>query len=394
MITILHVITSLTRAGAENQLLNIVRNTASDELLHIVCYLHPPDDLSDDFRNSGIETICLNVPRRRSWLFAPWRLVPLLRTRRPDFIQTRLLDADLSARFSTLLGPSIPTITTLHMPTYDAETIRAGGWPVYKMAVLKRLDRWTARATRPLFIAISESVKRSAVRNLGLSPAAVRVIYNSIDQKRLQCDPEEPRRIRSEAGIPVGAFVYLTVGRLSPEKGQAVMLRAFKAVAAAVPDAYLVFVGEGPQAAAHETLANELGIRDRVCFLGNRADVGACLEMADAFVFPSLFEGWGSAPIEAMFKGLPCIVTRIEPLLELFVDGETGRLVTPGSDAELTSAMVDLYRDPDLRRRLGTAARASAVERFDSRQGMRVWSQFYRELADIGQHSATSETSP
>jgi glycosyltransferase involved in cell wall biosynthesis len=384
MITILHVVTSLTRAGAESQLLNIVRNTSSDWLSHTVCYLHPPDDLAADFRNSGIETICLNLPRRRPWLFAPRRLIPLLRARRPDFIQTRLLDSDLSARFSTLLGPSIPIITTLHMPTYDAETIRAAGWPVYKMAVLKRLDRWTARATRPLFIAISESVKRSAVRNLGLSPAAVRVIYNSIDQKRLQCDPEEPRRIRREAGIPAGAFVYLTVGRLSPEKGQSVLLRAFKEVAAALPDAYLVFVGEGPQAAAHETLATELGTRGRVRFLGNRPDVGACLEMADAFVFPSLFEGWGGAPIEAMFKGLPCIVTRIEPNLETFVDGETGLFVTPGSESELASAMMKLYRDPDLRRRLGASARAAAVERFDSRQGMRAWTQFYRELAEMG----------
>jgi glycosyltransferase involved in cell wall biosynthesis len=384
MITILHVITSLTRAGAESQLLNIVRNTTSDELSHIVCYLHPPDDLAAELRSSRIETICLNLPRKRPWLFAPWRLIPLLRARRPDFIQTRLLDADLSARFSTILGPSIPIINTLHMPTYDAETIRAAGWPVYKMAVLKRLDRWTARATSPLFIAVSESVKRSAVRNLGLPPATVRVIYNSIDQARLQCRPEEPRQIREDAGIPADAFVYLTVGRLSPQKGQPVLLRAFKEVAAVLPDAYLVFVGEGPQASAHETLATELGIRDRVRFLGNRADVGACLEMADAFVFPSLFEGWGSAAIEAMFKGLPCIVTRIEPNLETFVDGETGLVVTPGSDSELASAMMKLYRDPDLRRRLGASARAAAVERFDSRQGLRVWSQFYRELAETG----------
>jgi glycosyltransferase involved in cell wall biosynthesis len=383
MITILHVITSLTRAGAESQLLNIVRNTASDELSHIVCYLHPPDDLAAEFRSSGIETICLNLPRKRPWLVAPWRLVPLLRARRPDFIQTRLLDADLSVRFSTLLGPSIPIINTLHMPTYDAETIRAGGWPVYKMAVLKRLDRWTARATRPLFIAVSESVKRSAVRHLGLPPATVRVFYNSVDQTRLRCHPEEPRQIREEAGIPAGAFVYLTVGRLSPQKGQPVLLRAFKEVAAAIPDAYLVFVGEGPQATAHEALASELGIRDRVCFLGSRDDVGACLEMADAFVFPSLFEGMGSALIEAMFKGLPCIATRIEPILE-FVDDETGLLVAPGSEAELASAMMKLYRDPDLRRRLVASARAVAVERFDIRQGMRVWSQFYRELAELG----------
>ncbi|HEX3071686.1 MAG TPA: glycosyltransferase, partial [Thermoanaerobaculia bacterium] len=152
--------------------------------------------------------------------------------------------------------------------------------------------------------------------------------------------------------------------------------------------------GEGPLAAAHDALATELGIRDRVRFLGSRADVGACLEMARVFVFPSLFEGWGAAPIEAMFKGLPCIATRIEPLTELFADGETARLVTPGSRAELAAAMLELHRDPDLRRRLGASAREAAVERFDLGQGMKVWSQFYRELAEMRQLSANSATSP
>jgi glycosyltransferase involved in cell wall biosynthesis len=221
------------------------------------------------------------------------------------------------------------------------------------------------------------------VRNLGLRAADIRVIYNSIDPATLQSDPEEASCIRKGAGIPSGAFVYLNVARLSPEKGQAVALRAFKEASEFLPDAYLVFAGEGPQAAAYQTLASELGIRDRVRFLGNRADVGACLEMADAFVFPSLFEGLGSAPIEAMLKGLPCIASHIETMLELFVDGETGLLVTPGSEDALASAMVTLYRDPDLRRRLGASARAAAIDRFDSRQGMKVWSQFYRELASI-----------
>ncbi|MEA2338069.1 MAG: hypothetical protein QOE82_2076 [Thermoanaerobaculia bacterium] len=382
MITILHVIPTLTRAGAESQLVNLVRQTASGEITHIVCYLHPPDDLAAELRSLGIETICLNLPRKWPWLFAPRKLVPLLRARRPDFIQTRLLDADLSARLSTLFGPSIPIINTLHMPTYDPQTIRAAGWPPHKMAVLKRLDRWTARATRPRFVAISEHVKRSAVRNLGLSPDDVRVIPNSIDEATLHCDPAEPPRIRIDAGIPAGAFVYLTVGLLAAQKGHSALLRAFKDVVAEVPDAYLAMVGDGPLGPALETLARDLGILDRVRFLGNRTDVGACLEMADAFVFPSLFEGFGNAAVEAMLKGLPCIASRIESNLDLFVDGETALLVPPASEPDLTSAMLTLYRDPALRRRLGTAARAAALDRFDSRQGMTVWTQFYRELAE------------
>jgi glycosyltransferase involved in cell wall biosynthesis len=380
-IRVLHVITTLGRGGAERQLVNLVRNTDRAEFEHIVCHLHPPADFAAELRADGYEVVCLHLPRKWPWLFAPARLVPLLRARRPDLIQTWLFEADVSARLSTLLGPRRPIVNTLHLTTYDAETIRAAHWSPRKMAVLRRIDRLTARLARPLFIAVSEAVKRSAVRNLGVPASDIRVIYNSIDQATLSCAPDAPHRLRQAAQLPAAAFVFMNVGRLAPQKGQPVLLRAFKQVAAALPDAYLVFVGEGPEEAKLAALARELDISERVRFLGRREDVGACLEMADAFVFPSLFEGLPLAPIEAMLKGLPCIVTRIEPTLELFTDKETGVFVAPGSVDELAAAMCELYNEPELRRRLGTRAQARAADRFDSRTGLRAWTELYRELA-------------
>src|SRR5207237_1451677 len=141
--------------------------------------------------------------------------------------QTWPFEADISARLRTFTGPRIPIINTLHLTTYDAETIRAAGWPPRKMAVLQRLDRWTARRARPLFIAVSEAVKRSAVRNLGVPPSDIRVIYNSIDQATLSCAPDEPRRLRQAAQIPVDGIVFMKVGRHAPQKGQPVVLHAF-----------------------------------------------------------------------------------------------------------------------------------------------------------------------
>ena len=388
-VRVLHLITTLGRGGAERQLVNLVRNTHGAEFAHTVCYLHPPDDFAAELEQAGHEVICLNAPRKWPWLFAPARLVPLLRARRPDLIQTWLFEADIAARLATLIGPRVPIVNTLHLTTYDAETISAAGWPPRKLAVLQRLDRWTARAARPLFVAVSEAVKRSAVRNLGVSASEVRVIYNSIDQATLSCAPDAPARVREEADIPPDAFVYINVGRLAPQKGQPILLRAFARVAASLSDAYLVFVGEGPEEETLKTLARELGIAARVKFLGRRADVGACLEMADVFVFPSLFEGLPLAPIEAMLKGLPCIAARIEPVLELFTDHDTGVLVAPGSSEELTTAMLELYHAPELRRQLGTRAQALAAERFDSRRGLHAWEQLYRELAPQSRQHGT-----
>ncbi|HKR60677.1 MAG TPA: glycosyltransferase [Pyrinomonadaceae bacterium] len=380
-IHVLHVITTLCRGGAERQLVNLVCNTDPSIVRHTVCYLHPPADFADELEAAGHEVIGLNLPRKWPWLFAPAKLAPLLKARQPDLVQTWLYEGDVGARLSMLVGPRIPMVTTLHLTTYDQTTIQAAHWPPRKVAALQKIDKFTARRTRPLFIACSRAVRDSAVRNLSLPPEDVRVIYNSIDQATLACEPQAPGEVKKEQNIPENGFIFLNVGRLEPQKGQPVLLRAFQKVAADLPNTYLVFVGEGSQTNALKALTAELGLTERVKFLGMRADVGACLEMSDVFVFPSLFEGLPLAPIEAMLKSLPCIVTRIEPVLELFADGDTGVVVTPGSVDELVAAMRKLHNDPELRKRLGAQARAQAVKNFDSRTGLHAWEQLYRELA-------------
>ena len=379
-IKVLHIITTLRRGGAERQLVNLVSNSNRAEFEHVVCYLRPPIDFAAELERAGHEVVDLRVRGEQSWLAGARKVAGVIRERKPDLIQTWLFEADMSTRLSQIAGPRVPVINTLHLTTYDPETIRAANWSRLKMGVLQRVDRWTARAARPLFVACSEAVKRSAVRSLGVRASDVRVIYNSIDQATMGCGPDEPQRLRGAANIPEDAFVFISVGRLQPQKGHDVLVRAFQQVTTDFPDAYLVLVGEGEDEKSLVALARELGVAERVRFLGRRADVGACLEMADAFVFPSLFEGFPLAPIEAMLKRLPCIVTNIEPHLELFTDEENGLLVAPGSERELAAAMTRVCREPELRRQLGERAHALATERFDSRSGLLAWEELYREL--------------
>ncbi|MGH9942614.1 MAG: glycosyltransferase [Pyrinomonadaceae bacterium] len=375
---IFHVITTLGRGGAERQLVNLVKNTDRSEFEHVVCHLRPPDAFADELRAAGHDVVCLNLPSKWPWLTAPAKLPQALRAHRPDIIQTWLFDADLSVRLSR--PGSTPVINTLHSIPYEPEVIRAARLSPLKLAGLRRLDALTARWTKPLFVACSETVKQSARRRLGVPESRIRVIYNSIDAATLRCAPDAPRRLRRDIGIAPDDFVYLSVGRLDPPKGHDYLLRAFRQVAASLPGAHLVLVGEGPSGASLRRLADELGVSGRAHFLGQRRDVGACLEMADAFVFPSLFEGLPLAPIEAMMKGLPCIATRIGPVMELIDDAETGVLVAPGSADELATAMVEIARAPAERRLLGARAKQSAMSRFDSRVGLRVWENLYREV--------------
>jgi len=379
-IKVLHIIPTLGRGGAERQLLNLVCNTRSAELEHVVCYLHPPGDFGEELQQTGLTVICLNLPNRWPFLFAPFRLIPKLKDLKPDIIQTWLYEADFSARFSTKRR-SIPIINTLHLTSYEPETVAAAGWPRWKMAALRHVDRLSARWSRPLFVAVSETVRRSAIRQLNIPAPEIRVIYNSINQETLRSAPGDANNLRREFDLPSKGFVYVNVGRLAPQKGQRFLLEAFRVVAQDHDDVFLAFVGDGPLRDELQTLAEELGIIDRVRFLGSRQDIGACLEMGDAFVFPSSFEGLPLAPIEAMLKGLPCIATRIGPIEEFVTNRENGILVTHGSVTELVDAMREIYADPELRTRIAARARQLAFERFDSSIGMHSWKKLYREVA-------------
>lgn len=380
-IRILHVIPSLGRGGAERQLVGLVSNTSRPEYEHVVCHLQPPDSFAADIRRAGHAAIGLNLRGKRPLLAAASRLVQLLRSQRPDIVHTWLYDANVSARLARSATGRIPMITSLQSTDYEPDTIRAANLSRVKVGALRLLDKASAGYAAPLFVACSHSVEQSARQRLGIPQSRIRVIYNSVDPDTLLCEPEEPGRLRRSLEIPADALVYLNVGRLDPQKGQSCLLRAFQKVATAEPRAYLVMVGDGPLASELRQLATELGIIRQVRFTGRRNDIGACLEMADVFVFPSRFEGLSLALAEAMFKGLPCIASRIAPHLEIIVDESAGILITPDSADELAAAMVRLRDDPAYREQLGRRGRESALPRFHSKATTPQWESLYREVA-------------
>jgi glycosyltransferase involved in cell wall biosynthesis len=375
LVRILHVIPTLGRGGAERQLASLVSNATANE--HIVCYLHDPSDFAEDLRRDGYTVIGLDISGRTKWLKAAAKLARLNKIYNPDIVQTWLLDASVSARISQLLGPRVPLITALQNPDYNPETIRAANWPRTKTLALGWLDQFTARWTATRFVACSHFVKTSAQEHLGIAESSIEVIYNSVDPQTLRCQPGEPRRLKDSLAIPPEGFVFVNVGRLDPQKGQSCLLHAFQKVVSSAPNAFLAIVGNGPLFDYLNMLALDLGIAERVRFLGRRTDVGACLEMADAFVFPSLFEGLGLALIEAMFKSLPCICSRINPLLEILADQDSGLFVEPRSVDELAAAMLELYSDPVRRTSFGTKAKEIAASRFHQSVTIPQWEDIY-----------------
>ncbi len=178
----------------------------------------------------------------------------------------------------------------------------------------------------------------------------------------------DKRRATSE-GAPAVSVVYL--GRLSPEKGVDVLLRAWALLSngASLDSCTLSVIGSGPEEDALRTLASSLGIASSVRFLGSLSREKALFELAssDLLVFPSLwYETFGLTILEAASQGVPALVTNIGSQSLLVNDNVTGRFFPAGDPAALAAAIRSLLADSAALRRMGEAARA-AFETSDCR---------------------------
>jgi len=170
-------------------------------------------------------------------------------------------------------------------------------------------------------------------------------------------------------------FEILFVGRLAPVKGPHVLVAAMDRLIQQGRQVRLRFVGDGPERVALERRPNP-----HVIFEGwqNADRVRALYQQADIFALPSFAEGIPVVLMEAMAMEIPCVTTRITGIPELIRDQVDGLLVTPANDEELAEAIARLMDDPELRRRIGRAARQRIVEDYDLRRNTARFAQIFR----------------
>ncbi|MFQ4142244.1 glycosyltransferase family 4 protein [Chlorogloeopsis sp. ULAP02] len=188
-----------------------------------------------------------------------------------------------------------------------------------------------------------------------------------------------------EEGIVIGS-----VGRLDAMKGHDVLIRAV----AQLEGVRVVILGEGGEHRALKQLATELGVSDRLSFLGWVDNPRAYLPQFDIFAMPSRSEGFPLAIVEAMLAGLPVVATRVGSVAEAVTDGETGFLVNKDDVNGLATALRRLQDDPQLRLRLGRRAQEVAKRNFIVEQMVKRYENLWRELVAKPQHSRVWVSQP
>ena len=170
---------------------------------------------------------------------------------------------------------------------------------------------------------------------------------------------------REKFGLPVAAKLLVTSGRLTPEKNQAALLAALQRF----DDLHLALAGQGePYRGAMIAAARSAGIADRLHFVGelDRQDVAEFLAAGDIFAFPSRFETFGLAAVEAAVAGLPVVASDLDVMREVLTDaaGQPAALFAPADDGEdFAAAIGALFADRDLQTRLAASGR-SLAERY------------------------------
>ena len=208
-------------------------------------------------------------------------------------------------------------------------------------------------------ISCSDFVKDFVVCKEGISAGKVITIHNGVNDDPTGCGVAEERGHTEK-------FVRIAVvASLVENKGHAVLLTAFHHLAVLQPNLELWIVGDGPLRQSLERQTDDLGIGDRVSFLGQRDDVPRLLACSDIVVLPSLYrEGLSLALIEAMCQSKPIVASNIGGSPELIVDGVNGFLFIPAEAADLEAKLAILIVDEALRKTMGLAGRQRFEERF------------------------------
>ena len=291
-------------------------------------------------------------------LRALWQLMKLIRREKYHIIHTHNSKGGILGRIAGWLCRTPIVIHTIHgFAFHDSEG------PLRKRLFIF-LERWTARMAHKL-IAISEPLREWGSR-LGIGkPEQYTKIYSGIEIEKFRIDVDVEAK-RREFGILNDDMVFGLVAKLWDGKGHEIAIDALKIVRQKIPNAKLVFVGEGYLQPKLEAHAKANGLDDQVIFTGFRTDIAELNAMLDVAILASDFEGMGRVLLEAMVMKKPVVATDVGGIPDVVDDGSTGFLIPVGDAEALADKVTELLLDSNLRDSMGEAGYKKITEQFSA----------------------------
>jgi len=371
---VVHIIIGLKVGGAEQMLRRMVlsQRDASSTMQCTVISLTSIGSIGESLRRSDIRVISMGL---RSALGIPllfWRLARLLDALKPEIVQTWMVHADLIGGLAARLAGIRAVVWGVRRTDYALTP-----WST-------RVFRWTcARLSRTLpdtIVCAAESARRAQVA-AGYDASRMVVIPNGFDLDLLKPDAAARAHIRCEFRIAPNALVVGCVGRYDPAKDHANFIAAAGRGALQHEDLLFLMIGRGLDEHNQElmNLIDATGMRHRFLLLGERADVGDCMNAMDIFVLSSRTEAFPNVVGEAMAVGLPCVVTDVGDAATIV--GDAGVVTKPEDPQALADAILQLASlHPAERVALGQRARARISKEYSLQASASRFAALYERV--------------
>lgn len=295
------VISTLDLGGAQRAVSNIVMNLPTDYEIDLI--LNSREHIVYPYRGNII-SLDLETPKDRTGLLYQGKVffkrIRLLRKLKREKAYNAVISFLDSANVANILTGNkfCKTIVSVRLRLSGEKN-----WK-FRLIVSTLVKLLYNRADK--VVALSEGVRQDLIQNFGLKPEKVSTIYNCYNIEQInQCALQD----REAIAIDLEKKNFVTMGRLSHQKGQWHLIRAFKQLVEEREDVRLYILGEGEHEKYLRILVSQLELEDKVIFCGFLDNPFSVIARMDAFIFPSLYEGFGNALVEAMACGVPCIAT-------------------------------------------------------------------------------------
>ncbi len=356
-IRLLQIIPSLDIGGAQRFVVDLAKSINRDKFEVGVCLLgrRQGSFLEDELVRESIPLFFLNI----KWAFHPStirRFSLLFTTFKPDILHTHLR----AIRY--VLIPARLYKKALHIHTIHSLAKQDTSFSY------RGLNKIAFKYLGVIPVSVSRKVSHTVKELYGVESPT---IYNGVPTSKY---PGE-----REGSTFKGEIRILNVGKFKRAKNHLLLVEAFAKAWAEERRLRLMLAGDGSARKKVEARVKQLGLEDRVDFLGWRSDIPNLLSRCDIFVLSSEWEGFGIALVEAMAGGKPIVATRVGGVPEVVEDGETGFLVPPRDAEALAGAILKLARDENLRREMGEKGWKRAREKFDISLIAQQYERLYEE---------------
>lgn len=299
----------------------------------------------------------------------PWQdlcayrqLKRLFRRRHFDVVHTHSSKAGVLGRAAAWHAGVPLVVHTVHGQAFHAYQ------SALKNALYIGAERWAGRRCDRI-LAVAQAMVDQCVRARVAPRTKYQVVYSGMEMDAFLGATADPD-LRAQLGIPAGAPVIGKVARLFELKGHRFLFDALPRILDAIPDAYVLLVGDGNLRPELERRAADLGLSERIVFAGlvPPAEVSRYIALMDVLVHLSLREGLPRTVVQALACGVPAVAFRLDGTPEVVSDGETGWLCEPEDTGAVAEAVIRLLEHDDRRRQMGERGREKVRRQFDWRR--------------------------